>query len=167
MKILYAFTIALLLTTTANAQKYIPQIKQGSVLSYQAHANALGQSLPFTLTILNADSTLTMQWLLAGYGTGKFVIAASAIQSANKIGFKQPEPDEITKLKDNETLVTVSKTVFKDLTEKKSFTLNGRNFTVTQDNTDFKINDKVADVFYAVDDKGKTKLWILNTRLSH
>ncbi len=165
MKLIYALAFTAVFATSANAQKYVPQIKEGTVLSYDARSRALGQSLPLTLTVKSYTDNLLMQWFLAGFGSGTFQISGKAVENGTRIGFKQPDPDDVTKLKDDETLNTISKSTFKDLVTNKSFLLNGQTFNVTTDTTTFIINQKPADVFYAVNTTGKTKLWILNNPL--
>ena len=165
MRLFYAIAFLAMFSVTVKAQNYVPEIKVGTVLSYDAKSRALGQSLPLTLTVKSNTDNLQMQWFLAGFGSGTFQISGKAVESGTRIGFKQPDPDDVTKLKDDETLNTISKSTFKDLVTNKAFTLNGQPFTVIADTTAFLINKKSADVFYAVNQSGKTKLWILNNPL--
>lgn len=144
------------------AQKYVPQIKNGTVLKYNAFSRAFGQNIPLTLTVTSITAPVQMQYSIPQLGTGTFEMSAKAMESGTKMALKEPQAEGITKLKDDETLAIISKNTFNDLTTNKTFALNGQKFIVTADATPYKINDKDADVFYAVTANGKTKLWILN-----
>ncbi|RYY26241.1 MAG: hypothetical protein EOP41_04690 [Sphingobacteriaceae bacterium] len=162
MKITCLFVLTLCLNVLAFAQKYVPQIKTGTVLNYSAYHKAFGQDVPLTLTVLSTVAPVQLQFYVPQLGKGVFEMSAKAVESGKKMAIKEPAMDGITKLKDDETLAILSKTTFGNLTANKTFELNGQTFTVTNDATPFKINDKEADVFYAVTANGKTKLWILN-----
>lgn len=162
MKKILSIALITLSSFVAFAQKYIPQIKVGTILKYNAFSRAFGQSIPLTLTITNLTSAVDMQYSIPQLGTGTFEISQPAMQSAKKMAFKEPQADGVTKLKDDETLAVLSKNTFKDLTTSKTFILNGQTFNVTADTAPFKINDQEADVFYAVTTNGKTKMWVLN-----
>ncbi|RYE36780.1 MAG: hypothetical protein EOP42_02095 [Sphingobacteriaceae bacterium] len=161
MKMMYVL-LALLLNGSVFAQKYVPQIKAGTVLNYTAYHRAFGQDVPLTLTVLGIAAPVQLKFFVPQLGSGVFEMSAKAIESGKKMAIKEPAMDGVTKLKDDETLAILSKNTFKNLTANKTFELNGQTFTVSADTTPFKINDKEADVFYAATANGKTKLWILN-----
>ncbi|WP_345949087.1 MULTISPECIES: hypothetical protein [unclassified Mucilaginibacter] len=161
-KLLLILTCAAI-TLTANAQKYVPQIKAGTVLNYTANARAMGQTLPAILTISELNAPMRIKWVISGLGTGMFEISAKAIQSGNKMALREPGFDAVTKLKDNETLAFLSKDTFNSLLTNKAFELNGQTFTVTESATPYVLDGKETDTFYAVTKNGKTKLWILNS----
>jgi hypothetical protein len=154
--------LAVCLTTAVFAQKYVPVIKTGTVLGYSVLSKALGQAVPLTLTMTSVTAPVTMKWRIDGYGTGSFEVSAKAVEAATKMAIRQPEPDGTTKLKDDETLLLMSKTMFAGLVQNKTFVLNGKTFNVVADTSAFKINDKEADVFYAQTENGKVKIWVLN-----
>jgi hypothetical protein len=160
-KILVLLTLALS-ASTVWAQKFVPQIKAGTVLNYTANARAMGQSLPAILTITELNAPMRIKWMINGLGTGTFEISAKAIQSGTKMALREPGFDEVTKLKDNETIAFLSKDVFNTLVTTKAFELNGQKFTVTDGAPAYAIDGKEADTFYAVTANGKTKLWVLN-----
>lgn len=162
MKKLFLITIMFLSAYTAFAQKMVPQIKNGTVLNYTAYARAFGQSLPAVLTITDLNVPLRIKWMITGLGTGTFEISAKAIQSGNKMALREPGFDEVTKLKDNETLAFLSKDTFTSLRDNKAFELNGLKFKVEEGVPAFQLDGKELDTFYAVSEKGKTKLWVLN-----
>lgn len=162
MKKILLFAFFLALYTGAFAQKYVPVIKEGSVITYDAYSVALGQHIPLVLTIKSLGDPVKIQWDVEGYGTGSFEIPAKAMESATRLIIKQPDPDGVTKMKDNETLIVLSKMVFNAMIKDKTFELNSQKFTVASDTTTYKINNKPADVYHAVSDNGKSEVWVLN-----
>jgi hypothetical protein len=144
------------------AQKYVPVIKEGSVINYDAYSKGLGQHVPLILTIKSLGDPVKIQWDVDGYGTGSFEIPAMALDSGSKLVIKQPDPDGVTKMKNDETLMIISKATFGSLVKNNAFQLNGQKFTVSTDTTAYKINDKTADIFHAVSENGKGELWVLN-----
>ncbi|WP_419801276.1 hypothetical protein [Mucilaginibacter sp.] len=162
MKMLFVVALDFCLNVSVFAQKYVPQIKTGTVLNYTAYHKAFGQEVPLTLTVLSTTAPVQLKFYVPQLGTGTFEMSAKAVESGKKMAIKEPSMDDITRLKDDETLAILSKTTFNNLKTNNSFELNGQTFTVAADATPFKINDKEADVFYAATANGKTKLWILN-----
>ncbi len=162
MKKLLLVTIFFLSAYTAFAQKMVPQIKNGTILNYTAYARAFGQALPAMLTITDLNAPLRIKWIINGLGTGTFEISAKAIQSGNKMALREPGFDEVTKLKDNETLAFLSKDTFSNLRDNKAFELNGLKFKVEEGAPAYQLDGKDIDTFYAISEKGKTKLWVLN-----
>jgi hypothetical protein len=162
MKKLFTLIPCILLSITVWAQKYVPQVKAGTVLNYTAYARNFGQTLPAVLTISQMEAPLQIKWTISGLGSGIFQISAKAIQSGTKMALKEPGMDPVTKLKDNETLAFISKDTFNALVTTKAFELNGQKFTVTDNAPAYQLDGKDTDTFYAVTANGKTKLWILN-----
>ncbi|WP_342646766.1 hypothetical protein [Mucilaginibacter sp. CSA2-8R] len=162
MKKIVSFIILVLSVYTSVAQKMVPQIKNGTVLSYTAYARAFGQSLPAVLTITDLNAPLKIKWMISGLGTGTFEISAKAVQSGNKMALREPGFNEVTKLKDNETLAFLSKDTFNNLKDKKNFELNGLTFKVEESAPAYQLDGKEVDTFYAVSEKGKAKIWVLN-----
>ena len=150
------------LYSAAFAQKYVPVIKEGTVINYDAFSTALGQHIPLILTIKSLGDPVKIQWNVEGYGTGSFEIPAKAMESGTKLVIKQPDPDGVTTLNDNETIIVLSKSIFNSMVKDKAFELNKQKFTVTTDTASYKINDKQADVFHAISDNGKSELWVIN-----
>ena len=151
-----------LLSFSAWAQKYVPQIKNGTVLNYTANVRAMGQTLPTILTITELNAPMHIKWLINGLGTGTYEISGKAIQSGTKMALREPGFEPVTKLKDNETLGFLSKDTFNTLVTTKAFELNGLKFTVTEGAPAYMLDGKETDTFYAVSANGKTKLWVLN-----
>ena len=145
------------------AQKQVPSIKEGTILTFDAYSKGLGQHITLNLKVNNlAADPLKLQWSVEGYGTGVFEITSKALAEGTKLVIKQPDPDGVTTLKDDETIGIISKTTFKNLVNNKTFQLNGQNYNVIVDTASYKLNGKSVDVFYAVTENNKNEIWVLN-----
>lgn len=162
MKKIFLFTICALVSTVLFAQKYVPQIKAGTTMDYTAIAKATGQSIPLNLKVNDITIPLRLQWSIPGLGSGTFEMSAKALETGKKMTVREPTADDVTKLRDDETLLILSKNSFNSLLTTKSFDLNGQTFILATDTKPYTINDKEADVLYAVTANGKSKMWILN-----
>lgn len=162
MKKLITLAALSLIGFTAWAQKYVPEIKTGTVLNYTANVRAMGETLPVTLTINEINAPLRMKWLISGLGTGIYEVSAKAIQSGSKMALREPGYEPVTKLKDNETIAFLSKDTFSNLVANKAFELNGLKFTVDESAPAYMLDGKEADTYYAVSANGKTRIWVLN-----
>lgn len=162
MRKLLILTACTLLSLSVWAQKYVPQIKNGTILNYTANVRAMGQTLPVVMTITEINAPLRIKWVISGLGTGTYEVSAKAIQSGTKMALREPGYEPVTKLKDNETIAFLSKDTFSSLVTNKAFELNGLKFTVTDGAPAYMLDGKEADTFYAVSANGKTKLWVLN-----
>ena len=147
---------------TASAQKYVPHIKEGTVMNYNVHSRSTGQPAGITLTIISLTPPVKIKWEIPFVGSGFFEMNAKSIQSATKTLADEPAPDETTTMKDDEALLILSKDTYNSMVTNKSFQLNGYTFNVQTDTAAFKINKQDADVFYAVSTKGNRKIWVLN-----
>ncbi len=145
----------------AIAQKYIPKIGNNSIINYNVEATAVGQKIQLMLTVTSVTDPVTLGWSIPGLGTGSYQMSAKGLESGTKMKLKEPGYG-VTKLKDDETLLVLSKSTFSDLTKNQAFELNNGKFTVKTDETVYKINDKDADVIHAVSANGKVDIWILN-----
>lgn len=162
MRKLIVTIICALVAGVASAQKYVPTIKAGSVLRYAALSRALGQTVPLSLSVVSIDSAVTLKWAVEEYGSGTIIIPPPAVKSGDKMILRDPEPDAVKTLKPNQTLAMLSQSSFNSLLTNHSFVLNGQTFNVASNATPFLINNKEADVLYAVTANGKTSLVILN-----
>jgi hypothetical protein len=150
-----------ILSHIAAAQMYVPKIGNNSVINYNVEATAVGQKVQLMLTVTSITDPVTMAWSIPGLGTGAYQISATGLASGTKMKIKEPA-EGLTKLKDDETLLVLSKNTFNDLTKNQAFELNGGKFAVKTDGTTYKINDKDADVIHAVSANGKVDIWVLN-----
>jgi len=158
--VVLAFFASLSLNTIA--QKYVPVVKEGTVLNYDAFAKGLGQHIPLVFTIKSLGDPIKIQWDVDGYGTGSFEMPAKSLQSATKVVIKQPDPGAVTQIKEDETIIAISKDAFNNMVKDKAFEMNGQRFVVTADTAVCKINDKRLDVIYAISLNGKSEAWIVN-----
>jgi len=147
----------------AIAQKYVPKLGNGSVINYNVEATAVGQKIQLMLTVTSVTDPVTLGWSIPGLGTGSFQMTATGFASGTKMKLREPG-DGVTKLKDDETILVLSKSTFADLTKTQGFVLNGGKFTVKTDPppAPYLINDKEADVIHAVSANGKVDIWVLN-----
>ena len=162
MKKLYLSALFLLFSYCAFAQKYLPQIKAGSVLTYVAESRNTGQNATVTLTIASMTDPVKIKWDIPGVGTGIFTMNAKSMQSATKTIAQEPEPDITTALDADKTLILLSKDAYNSMVTQKTFMLNGDTFYAQADTSTFTINDKVAKVTYATTLKGHREIWILD-----
>jgi hypothetical protein len=146
----------------AAGQKYVPVVKDGTVFNYDAFAKGLGQHIPLVFTIKSLGDPIKIRWDVDGYGTGSFEMPAKSLQSATKVVIKQPEPDAITQIKEDETIIAISKDAFAAMIKDKVFEMNGQKFVVAADTAVCKVNDKQLDVIYATTLNGKSEVWIIN-----
>ena len=144
------------------AQKYLPSIKPGSVLTYTATSRNTGQTAGVILTIINISDSVKMKWDIPFVGTGYFEMGTKSLLSATKTVTEEPEPDMVTKLDDDKTLVLISKTAYRSMVSNKTFMLNGYIFNVKTDTSSIIINNKPLNVTYATTLKGHREIWILN-----
>ncbi len=162
MKNICLIALTLIVSHVVMAQKYVPKIIVNTVLNYNVVATSTGQQIPLTLTILNLNDPVRMKWGIPGLGTGTFEISAKGVESATKMYLSEPAPDDVTKLKDNESIMVISKAQYKALIQSQAFELNGAKFIVKTEAVPYKINDKEADVIHSVSANGKVEMWILN-----
>ena len=162
MKKISLIIVAAFICHITIAQKYLPKISDNAVINYNVFATAVGQQIQLKLTIVSVIDPVVMKWDIPGLGTGSYQLSAKGFESGTKMRLKEPE-DGVTKLKDDETIMLISKSAFSDLVKTQSFTLNNTKFTVKAvDTAPYKINDKEADVIHALSANGKVDIWILN-----
>ncbi len=160
----FILSFALLVCSPALfAQKYIPVIKAGTVLNYSVTLKNMGQNIQLDLTFNSLTDPIKMQWNVPGYGTGSFEMPIKALETGKKIVLSPPTPDGVTKMKNDETLLVLSKALYNDAVNNKAFELNGFQFAVITDTATYKINNKVTDILHAVSANGKNEIWILNS----
>lgn len=160
-RFILSFTLCII-GVAAFAQKYIPVIKVGTVFNYSAYLKNTGQNAELNLTINSISDPIKMQWNVPGYGSGIFEMPAQALESGKKTVLSPPEPDGVTKMSNDETLMVLSKSLYTDAVKNKAFELNGLKFNVITDTAVYKINNKQTDIIHAVTADAKGQIWILN-----
>ena len=161
MKKLVLMLFAALFGLAAGAQKYVPKISANSVINYNVLATSTGQQIPLNLVMVSVTDPVTFQWTIPGLGTGKFQLSTTGFQSGTKMRLKEPQ-DGTTKLKDDETVMVLSKDSYNSLIKNQFFMLNNGKFSTKTDTATYKINNKPADVIHAATANGKVEIWVLN-----
>lgn len=162
MKKLSLVLVLIFIAFCASAQKYVPQIKAGTVLTYTAQSRNTGSSAPVTLTIMSVTDPVKIKWDIQGVGTGFYTMDAKSIKSASQTIAKEPEPNITTAIDTNQTLILLSKDAYKSMMDNKNFVLNGYTFIVQPDTSTFTINNKAANVTFAKTQRGHREILILN-----
>ncbi|RZL28202.1 MAG: hypothetical protein EOO96_21195 [Pedobacter sp.] len=162
MKKIIAVCFCLAIFVGAKAQKSIPGIKAGTVMS--ASAFVQGQEFPLVLTVKSITAPVSIGWAVDGYGDGAFEMSEKAVESGTQLAAVTQPALGVTKLGDTETFGIISKAAFKMLSETKAFTYGGQKFKVKSPDTGVvKISGKEIDVFHVVSEDGKQELWIMNS----
>ena len=145
----------------ANAQKFVPEVKTGTLITANAIVN--GQEFPLALKIISATAPYSIGWGVDGYGEGSFEMSEKAFTDGSELlQVSQPATGSAT-LTDKQTFGIISKSAFKSLVDTKSFTYSSAKFKVkTPEGAALKVNGKDVDTFHVVSEDGKQELWILN-----
>ena len=161
MKKLLFVLFGLGLSVAGFAQKLVPEIKKGTVLSSSAFVD--GQQFPLQLTIKSMSGPVSIGWTVDGYGDGSFDMSDKALESANKMALVSQPALGVTKLADDETFGIISKAAFKSLVDTKSVNYNGIKFNVkTGAESAIKLDGKEVDAIHFVSETGKLEFWVLN-----
>ena len=120
VKKLYSIILLASICYTASAQKYVPHIKEGTVMNYNVHSRATGQPAGINLTIISLTPPVKIKWEIPFVGTGFFEMSAKSIQSATKTLAEEPSPDETTTMKDDQALLILSKDTYNSMVTNKS-----------------------------------------------
>jgi hypothetical protein len=102
MKKLSLVILAFVLCTTVYAQSIVPQIKGNSVITYTYTID--GQDLPLTLTFNSLGNPIKIDWSIDGIGSGNYEMSAQALIDGTGMAIKAPEPDQLTKLPNYQTI---------------------------------------------------------------
>jgi hypothetical protein len=151
--------LAVVLGTSAFAQKVVPKIKGNSVINYTLSQN--GQDAPMVLTFTGIGNPTKIDWNIDGYGSGSYEMSAKALQSGKGTLPKTPDPDVLTKLPDYQTVACISKDAYNDLVTKQEFNFDDLKYSVKADDSTINIKGKDLDVIHAVATNGKGEIWVL------
>jgi len=160
MKKLLFTLLSLGFVTFASAQKYLPEIKAGTVLN--ASVFVQNQPYPLELTIKSITAPITLAWAVESYGDGAFEMSQKALESGSSIYMDRPAMGTTTKLAETETYGLISKAAYKALIDNKTFTYNNIKFKLKPQATPMKMADKELDATHVISEDGKLELWILN-----
>lgn len=176
MKIRYFF-LAILISVSSllslHAQKYIPEIKTGTLFQYQFKGTDGG------ILVVNGAITSTDKGSLAFVDTLKFnnkfqvyktVISKTAMEKGNRMKPPTEQPVSVQHgtalfvLSDDKTDHCFSRQFLRNIKEKKSASYGG----ITYEAKDvppaeaFKLNGKEVDAVYIVSSNGQKKFWVLD-----
>jgi len=143
-------------------QKYSPQFTVGTKIDYALDYN--GQPVQYNLTIKSMADPIILEWNVPSYGTGTYQLTQKGLKSGNSINFDQVQPGSITQLKDNESVIVISKDAFAGLQKNGSFSVMGLVFTVKPEVKPLSIliKGKPLDLIHVVSGDGAVQVWILN-----
>ncbi len=156
--------IALLLTAAKPlfAQLLKPEIKVGTVVHYTAYLKNAGMVAELDLTFTDMNDPIKMNWYLPNYGKGQWEMPMESLNSAVKTRLEAPDPDGVTKMKKDETLLVLSKVLYAEAVKSNGFTINNIKFNILADTTVYRVNGKPLASFHALSDNKNAEMWILN-----
>jgi len=161
-KIIIGIVAISLSSHRAEAQKLMPEIKQGTALSYTF--NLHGQTAGFEISIKNIVDTLKLGWSIRNLAGGTYLIDPNALNKANKMSFDQPVPFKAVALPAGQTFCMISRAAFKDLVQKHQFVYDNTVYNLKDDVTQspLMLGGQALDVLHVVAETETTQLWILN-----
>lgn len=161
MKKIGLLLTAIICYNAALAQKYVPKISAGTALAYTISVN--GESIQFQLNVNSISDSVKMTWEVSKYGKGTYVMAVKSLENGSKMILEAPEPDEVTRLSDSQTMAFISRSAFKSMAKNKEMEFDDIKYVLAQDATPaIKVDDKELDVLHAISTDGKNEMWILN-----
>jgi hypothetical protein len=161
MKKICLLIVSIITCSSVFAQKYVPKIDAGTEMGYTISLN--GESIPFSLNVNSIGDSVKMTWEVSKYGSGTYVMAAKSLENGIKMYLEAPQPDEVTRLSDSETMAFISKTAFKDMEKNQVMEFDGQEYVLNKKETVFiKVNNKELDVIDAISTDGKNEIWVLN-----
>lgn len=151
----------LAMVSFAKAQKFKPEIKEGTVFNCAANVN--GQEFPLVLTVKNLTDPIAIAWSVEGYGDGTFEISKTSLATATKLAVVTQPATGTTKVTEGETFGFISQSAFKDLKDKGEFVYSDLKFKlVNPDDKPFKLGDQEVDALHAISEDKKVDVWVLN-----
>jgi len=163
MKKLELVIFTVILSHAVIAQKYLPVLGIGTVLSYNVELTNAGQHVTLALKSISLNDPMKFNWDVPGLGTGSFLIPVKALESGTKMVIKVPEPGQATVYKDDETIMFISKGLYADLVKNQALTLNKIKCAVKPLTEPYLINTKEADVLHLISENNKVEAWVLNS----
>lgn len=166
MKKLYSLLLFISFSLASNAQKTTPIIKPGTTIDILVKD---GREIPIRVTIKHLGDTLDFSW----QENNANAITAKGKKSATKVKkdtdniskyFIQPHQEGIltVRLQNDETLITLSKAAYRDLTLKKKVTYKGNQYLVVHDKGNFTMQHTNVDATYLQSDDYSNYMWVLN-----
>ena len=159
---LAAFYLVIVLTLNAQSAK-ISEVKQGTTVQVEFYAQ--GQIYPMELKVatLSADE-LVFSYDFMGSVMGKFFNNKANLDKGQRFNWDEPVNGEERKVSDDQTLMVISRTAFKELKENKKSNYNNQVLLRKEipAGQELSSGGTQIDVIYAESENGSTKYWILN-----
>ena len=159
---LVAFYLVIVLTVNAQSAK-ISEVKQGTTVQVEFYAQ--GQIYPMVLKVatLSADE-LVFSYDFMGSVMGKFFNNKANLDKGQRFNWEEPVNGEERKVSDDQTLMVISRTAFKELKENKKSSYNKQVLLRKEipEGQELSSGGTQIDVIYAESENGSTKYWILN-----
>jgi hypothetical protein len=145
-----------------SAQKYQPEIKQGTVFSYQFHLH--GQTARFILTAERITDSLVLKWSIRYLAGGTYMISKAALQNGDALNWAQPAAGAVVKLPGHQTFCMISRSAYKSLKSNGFFIYNQTRYDTKTDDTTAPVvtGSQSMDVVHVVAENDPTEMWILN-----
>lgn len=155
-------TFSIAATAQQKDAQTTPNFTVGTKIEYTLDFN--GQNVAYDLTIKSLADPVVLEWNVPSYGTGTYQISQKGFKSGNLINFDQVQPGSVTQLKDNESVIVISKDAFASLQKTGSFTEMGLIFTKKSEIKPLSVlvNARPLDLIHVVSADGAVQAWILN-----
>lgn len=157
--------ICLLLAIGTFAQnKYVPAIKQGTVLDYAIFFNGQTYSAKFSLDSVSADY-IKVGWNIDQLGNGSWAMKSKSINNGVRGYWGQPSPGITEELPDDMVVLLFSKAQWASLQKDKKLTFDQQTFTLKEPSEKQQLNlsGQTVDALMVESQNNSTRIWILNS----
>ena len=161
-KLLLAFTLIAGLNAVAQ-DKYLPEVKQGSRLSYIALSQ--GQETPILISVDSlAPAFIKLGWSIEGLGSGGWIMKEASLQRSKRGWWNEPASGTDLEIPDDQAVLLISKSQWENIQKNKKAEYEMEEFQVKEaaEADQLKLNGKVVDAILLGSADGNTRLWILN-----
>ena len=157
--------VCLLLTICSFAQdKFVPSLKQGSVLNYTIFFNGQTYAAKFSLDSISNDY-IKIGWNIDQLGNGAWAMKSKSINSGVRGFWGQPTAGMTEELPDDQIVLLFSKAQWASIQKDKKLTFDQQTYTQKQpsEQQQLKLTGKTVDALFFESDNGSTRIWILNS----
>lgn len=156
--------ICLLLAAGVLAQdKFSPDIKQGTVLSYTIFVNGQNITSNFSFDSVASDY-IRVGWNIDQLGIGSWVMKTGNLNNGVRGYWGQPTAGIAEELPEDQTVLIFSKAQWTGLQKDKKLNFDQQTYTLKQpsEQQQLKLNGKTVDAFLLENQNGSSRIWILN-----
>jgi hypothetical protein len=163
MKKIFVAVCLLLAVCTFAQDKFVPAIKQGSVLNYSIFLNGQTYNANFSLDSVATDY-VKVGWNIDQLGTGSWAMKSKSINNGVRGYWGQPNPGMTEELPEDVTVLLFSKAQWASLQKDKKMTFDQQTYTLKQpsEQQQLKLAGKTVDALMVEGQNGSTRIWILN-----